>query len=600
MQVVFVLLALLAMPSTGTPTIIHVPGDARTIQDGIDLAKDGDTVLVQRGTYIENIDFKGKAITVKSTDGPKITIIDGGSPVNPFFGSVATFVNQEGPDSVLEGFTLTNGKGAWVMSSFAGGGIFCESASPTIRNNIIRDNVLHPTLGVFGGGIFCHGDARFLDNTFSGNAAFNGGGICCFASSPVIMGNHFLDNLAQGDGGAIDCRAGGAPVIKGNHIHANQSHGLGGGIACSDGSSAWIEENTLTGNMAGTGTGPGWGGGIGCGQSSPVIFRNTISENSATRAGGAVFAKQCDPGFPVLRDNAMYQNVGMMRGGALMISKTKSILVQNNFLVGNRSPFGGAIHFNDSLSGLITNNTICFNTDDNYPGAGGGIYCNSHSTLTCSNTIFWGNTAGMGPAIYVGSKAHPSSLTIGYCDIEGGVASVFTEAGCTLNFVAGNIDADPKFIEPGNRDYHLRYTSPCRDSGHNAVPGLPGEDYEGDPRIADGVTDMGADEFFNHLYYVGDAVPGGSIQIRIIGRPGTPDASLWFGVDVIDPPVPSNWGDWYLAFPLFGPLFPGTIPPGGVLPIPLNLPPTLPDPYTIPMQTHISDVLSNLSVIEVE
>jgi serine protease len=75
--------------------IIHVPGDRPTIQAGIDAAVTGDTVLVDPGTYFENINFNGKAITVSSASGPGVTIIDGGN-VAP----VATFSHGETPGAV--------------------------------------------------------------------------------------------------------------------------------------------------------------------------------------------------------------------------------------------------------------------------------------------------------------------------------------------------------------------------------------------------------------------------------------------------------------------------------------------------------------------
>jgi len=66
-----------------------------------------------------------------------------------------------------------------------------------------------------------------------------------------------------------------------------------------------------------------------------------------------------------------------------------------------------------------------------------------------------------------------------YSDIEGGWPD------------GGNINADPRFVNPANRDYHLRTDSPCRDKG--APAGAPAADIEGTSRGA--FRDMGAYEW---------------------------------------------------------------------------------------------------------
>ena len=97
-----------------------------SIQAAITDAVAGDTVLVYDGTYVEQINYMGKAITVRSVNGATGTIIDGNAG-----GTVVTLINGEGSGSVLDGFTITNGNN---------GGIYCYTSSPTITNSTITGN----------------------------------------------------------------------------------------------------------------------------------------------------------------------------------------------------------------------------------------------------------------------------------------------------------------------------------------------------------------------------------------------------------------------------------------------------------------------------
>jgi hypothetical protein len=168
--------------------IINVPTDIDSIQGGIDLANDGDTVLVDVGTYYENINFKGKNIVVGSltlitgeTSYISQTVIDGDS-----IGSVVTFEDSEDSTVVLCGFTITNGVGednGWDSYQYEGGGILCTKSNPILKDLLITGNSCDD-----GGGIYLDNSSPTLVNvTITENDAGRGGGI--FATKGGRFGN---------------------------------------------------------------------------------------------------------------------------------------------------------------------------------------------------------------------------------------------------------------------------------------------------------------------------------------------------------------------------------------------------------------------------
>jgi hypothetical protein len=120
-------------------------GPKKTIQAGIDVASDGDTVLVAAGTYTGpnnvDLDFKGKSIVLLAPDSPNDTIIDCNNSGRGFY-----FHSVETPATAVVGFTITNGLADY------GGAIRCEQSNPQIRNCVITGN----TSTVKGGGIYCY------------------------------------------------------------------------------------------------------------------------------------------------------------------------------------------------------------------------------------------------------------------------------------------------------------------------------------------------------------------------------------------------------------------------------------------------------------
>ena len=219
-----VLMLVLSCPAEAVTITVKADrtGDYPTIQAAIDAAVDGDEVVAEDGTYRgggnRNIDFLGKAITVRSKNGPENCVINCKRAGRGFY-----FHSGEDATSVLSGFTIRGGRAS------LGGGIHCES-SPTLINCEIISNTAEDK----GGGIFCNygNKAIIIDCTISGNTAFvEGGGIYCWQSSPTLINCTISGNRAtRNDGGGIYCMWGGNPIMSNCTIVGNTAKDEGGGI----------------------------------------------------------------------------------------------------------------------------------------------------------------------------------------------------------------------------------------------------------------------------------------------------------------------------------------------------------------------------------
>ena len=263
--------------------VVFVPDDYPTIQEAINAVENGDIVLVNPGTYVENINYNGKNITVASlyyttqdTSYISQTIIDGNQD-----GSVVTFESGEDSTAVLTGFTITNGNSGY---SLVGGGIYCNNSSPSLINITIIDNFADDG----GGGICCahYSNPSLVNVTITGNSSADwGGGIYCYHySNPSLVNVIITGNSATNLGGGIRCE-GSSPSLVNVTITDNSADVFGGGIYCCDYSDPSLVNVTITGNSAGYG-----GGGICCFfVSSPVLENVTIANNSVNISGGGIY-----------------------------------------------------------------------------------------------------------------------------------------------------------------------------------------------------------------------------------------------------------------------------------------------------------------------
>jgi parallel beta-helix repeat protein len=323
---VLVLVLLLAVGAGGAAfaNTIYVPSQYATIQGAINVATNGDVVVVAAGTYKENITISGKAITVRSTapTNPAVvaaTIINGEKK-----GNTVEFDNETAK-AVLSGFTITGGNGGgvhcWYFSptltyniirgNSGRGGVYCDGSSPTLTNNIISGN--SATGSNDGGGVSCS-TATLTNNTITGNSASSGGGVYCSNGTLTLTNNIISGNRATEYGGGVCCPWYSPSKLTNNTITGNSATS-GGGVYCSTTSPSKLTNNIISGNSATN------GGGVYCsGSSAPTLTNDTISGNSATglpMAGGGVWCEPSSP--PIIKNTIIAFNTkggGIYNGGS--------------------------------------------------------------------------------------------------------------------------------------------------------------------------------------------------------------------------------------------------------------------------------------------
>jgi len=250
-RTIFTIVLILLMFGGATAGIIKVPADYATIQAGINAAMTGDTVLVQPGTYTENISFIGKNIVLGSlfiTTGLgtyiKNTIIDGSK-----IGSVVTIRSGEDSTTVLCGFTITNGY------ALCGGGIDCHEAYPRLSHLIVVDNIADDGYWLFtsgkGGGIHLRNSRATLDNLLLvKNQSSRWGGAVCVTDSKIKLNQVTIIGNKSEQGGGINFENDQGSSVINSIVWANQVQPVivsGGApsITYSDIEGGWIGEGNI-------------------------------------------------------------------------------------------------------------------------------------------------------------------------------------------------------------------------------------------------------------------------------------------------------------------------------------------------------------------
>lgn len=280
---------------------IHIPDDYTSIQEGIDNAVNGDTIIVAPGEYFENIKISGKSIFLTSnylfdqdTSIISNTIINGSNNN----AAVVTMNSIGDTTAVLNGFTITGGKGNYISDEviagrdmYAGGGIYLNGGGKIINNFIRNNSITGANKFVAGGGIHVNNsDSKSYDNC-----------------NTIIRNNRIEKNVLNGvdasSGAGIFAGGGANMLISGNVIRdntlvvSNLFDGIsgGGGITVILGSfysttgSPLIVNNVIAGNEA-----PNGGGVFAMSYHYHRGYRlqvinNTIADNTATCKGGALY-----------------------------------------------------------------------------------------------------------------------------------------------------------------------------------------------------------------------------------------------------------------------------------------------------------------------
>ncbi len=274
-----ILAALVLAPSSGLSRVVLAGGEGFTIQQAIDGAAPGDTVVVLCGAYDEHDIEMKSGIVLRSVAGQAdcVTIDAGGE---------GRVMRCEGVvDATIRGITFTGGltpdSGQW--HELAGGGLACVDSDLTLVDLVFENNTGH----LYGGGMWCHGSSPSLTNiVFVGNhvggvgGVGNGGGLSANLESPVVMTDVvFVGNTADAEGGGAYFT--GAPTLTRCRFEGNAAD-RGGGLSCGG---AWcsphLTDVTIVGNSAYAG-----GGVVARDNSTMILVNVTIADNVADYGAG--------------------------------------------------------------------------------------------------------------------------------------------------------------------------------------------------------------------------------------------------------------------------------------------------------------------------
>jgi predicted outer membrane repeat protein len=370
----------------------------------------------------------------------------------------------------------------------------CSYTNYVNVNNCVFENAISSALSLIDNPPNDSPARVYISNsTFSNNTSTRNGGAIdvhayCELTNCKFYNNKALDASRCIWGGKLlyGCGEGGAVSMSGyveNCIFENNSAIFGGALSGGSkrGGSIEIYNSTFKNNS-----------------SNIYKYSSGLSEFSIGGSGGAIYAISVDFVNSIFYNNIFNSNYSESNGGA--INYTKNCFLVNNLFFNNEANSGGAIYNNSYMGdGYFINNTIVGNSAKEH---GGGVRArleNDENHYKFYNNILVKNEAPIGSDLYIDNLNDSDPLfPITYkIDLYN---NDFDFAG---SYFASPIDIDPSnlnnmdplFVDPGNGDYQLSTDSPCINTGDNQAPDLPETDLAGNPRIIDGIVDIGAYEY---------------------------------------------------------------------------------------------------------
>lgn len=428
-----------AAPAQADPIVVDRlgGGDFAIIQNGIDAASEGDTVLVMPGTYNgpgnRLLDFNGVDSVLTVSGGSGSVTIDCESVSAAFY-----FHSGETAACVVDGFTVVNGLGT------NGGGLYASFGSPTVRNCAFDGN----SATVRGGAVYCvsDGSPTFESCTFATNySQYGGAAYVDEGAHPTFNGCVFDENSAEYNGGALSINHASVTVLA-TTFQSNES------VAdFNDGGAVYFSRSsgTVSGCDFAENEARGYGGGVSVRTfSSPEFIDTLFSGNSVFDVGGgAVYVyDNSSPGFV---ECAFRQNQAPMGGAVYCEHHSDPTFTDCLFAHHTGAERGGSMHYSNNCSPTMDGCTFygC--------GANEGSTIWSDSSVLVMNSIIAGSKAGE-PIHCDGA-----SPTVECTDIHGNAGGDWVGCLAGMDVINDNLHADPFFCDASTGDLALDAASPC-------------------------------------------------------------------------------------------------------------------------------------------